>query len=164
MIFLNRFFILILFILSSLNAAANDNETIIEIDQPRFSEKGLNEKSFEIKAEKGLKVDNDLWLYEVEGKFKTDNGVWIYLYAKKGNYFQEEMLIELVNEISFYTEYDDEITAEQAIFDMKNDIITFNDKVQHKQDINIINCDKITITNNYENIKYTGNVLTRITR
>ena len=33
---------------------AQENETIIEIDQPRFSEKGIGQKAFEIKAKKDL--------------------------------------------------------------------------------------------------------------
>ena len=49
MIFLNRTFIFIFFFLNILNATANDNEAVIEIDQPRFSEKGLDQKSYEIK-------------------------------------------------------------------------------------------------------------------
>ena len=50
-------------------------------------QKGLSDKTYEIKAEKGLKSDNELKLFAIEGKFKTvKDGKWIYLEADKGNY------------------------------------------------------------------------------
>ena len=42
------------------NLYANESDLIIEIDNPRFSEKGLDEKQYEIKAEKGLKSGENL--------------------------------------------------------------------------------------------------------
>ena len=68
MIFLNRTFIFILFFLNVLNATANDSETIIEIDQPRFSEKGLDQKSYEIKAQKGSRSSEKLVLFDEIGR------------------------------------------------------------------------------------------------
>ena len=49
--------LIILFISTSLTYS---EEVFIEIDNPRFSEKGLSDKTYEIKAEKGLKSDNEL--------------------------------------------------------------------------------------------------------
>ena len=54
-------------------------DLVIEIDNPKFSEKGLNDKVYEIKAKKGLKSNEELELFTVEGKFKTKkDGKWIY--------------------------------------------------------------------------------------
>mgnify|MGYP005721050285 CR=1 FL=1 len=47
----------ILFILTSLTYS---EEVFIEIDNPRFSEKGLSDRTYEIKAETGLKSDLSL--------------------------------------------------------------------------------------------------------
>ncbi len=66
MIFVNRFFIFIFFFLIHSNAIANESDTIIEIDQPRFSEKGLDQKSYEIKAQKGLRSSKKLVLFDVD--------------------------------------------------------------------------------------------------
>ena len=41
---------------------AKSDELVIEIDNPKFSEKGLNDKVYEIKAKKGFKSDNQLLL------------------------------------------------------------------------------------------------------
>ena len=73
---------------------------VIEIDNPKFSEKGLNDKIYEIKAKKGLKLDDELELFTVEGKFKTEkNGKWIYLEAEKGSFSQITNFIELEKNI-----------------------------------------------------------------
>ena len=162
MIFLIRFFIFILFLLSSFNAAANDNETIIEIDQPRFSEKGLDQKSYEIKAQKGLRSNEKLILFDVEGKFKTKSGLWIYMNANEGNYEQRENIIELSDNVQFYTDKGDKITSNIAIFKMNEDIIILKENVMHENNEFKINSDATTITNNFDNILHEGNVLTEI--
>ena len=123
MIFLNRSFIFILFFLSNLNAAANESETIIEIDQPRFSEKGLDQKSYEIKAQKGLRSSEKLVLFGVEGKFKTNDGLWIYMNANKGDYEQTKNTIKLSDNVEFYTDDGDKITSSNAIFKMDEDFM-----------------------------------------
>ena len=98
-------FILILFFLLTSIAISNDNSVIVEIDNPKFSEKGLDDKTYEIKAKKGLRSDFALELFTVEGKFKTNNdGKWIYLEADQGKYQQSLNFIELKENISFYTD------------------------------------------------------------
>ena len=47
--------LVLLFISTSL---IYSEEVVIEIDNPRFSEKGLSDKTYEIKAKKGLKSNN----------------------------------------------------------------------------------------------------------
>ena len=164
MIFLKRFFILILFFLSNLNAIANDNETIIEIDQPRFSEKGLDQKSYEIKAQKGLRSTEKLVLFDIEGKFKTNNGLWIYMNADEGDFKQEENIINLNKNVSFYTEYGDRILSENAIFKMNDDLIIFRNNVFHENSDGVIKSSIVTVSNNFNNIVYEGQVFTEISK
>ena len=164
MIFFNRFFILILFFLSNLNAIANDNETIIEIDQPRFSEKGLDQKSYEIKAQKGLRSSEKLVLFDIEGKFKTNNGLWIYMNADEGDFKQEENIINLNKNVSFYTEYGDKILSENAIFKMNDDLIIFRNNVFHENSDGVIKSSIVTVSNNFNNIVYEGQVFTEISK
>ena len=88
---------------------------IIEIDNPRFSEKGLNDKIYEIKAKKGLKSDSNLELYVIEGKFKTEeDGKWIYLEADEGNFSQVNDFIVLKNNIVFYTDGGEKFKSDKA--------------------------------------------------
>ena len=75
----------------------------IEINNPKFSEKGLDNRLYEIKAEKGIQKEGHLELFIVEGKLRTDSGIWIYLNAQKGNFDQVENLIELKGDCLLYT-------------------------------------------------------------
>ena len=50
-----QFYVLIYILFTSGVALTESNKLEIEIDNPKFSEKGLDDKTYEIKAEKGLK-------------------------------------------------------------------------------------------------------------
>ena len=164
MIFLNRSFIIILIFFNILNATANDSETIIEIDQPRFSEKGLDQKSYEIKAQKGLRTSDKLVLFDVEGKFKTNDGLWIYMNADEGDYEQTKNTIKLFDNVQFYTDDGDKITSNNAIFKMNEDLIILRKNVFHENKELRIKSDTTTISSNFNNILHEGNVVTEILR
>ena len=162
MISLNRYFIFILFFFNILNVTANDSETVIEIDQPRFSEKGLDQKSYEIKAQKGLRSNEKLVLFNVEGKFKTNDGLWIYMNANEGDYEQTKNTIKLSDNVKFYTDAGDKITSNSAIFKMDEDLIILRKNVFHENKELRIKSDTTTISNNFDNILHEGNVITEI--
>ena len=162
MIFLNRYFIFIIFFLNILNATANDSETIIEIDQPRFSEKGLDQKSYEIKAQKGLRSSEKLVLFDVEGKFKTQDGLWIFMNADEGDYEQTKNTIKLYDNVQFYTDDGDKITSNNAIFKINEDLIILRKNVFHENQDLRIKSDTTTISNSFDNILHEGNVITEI--
>ena len=162
MIFLNRFIIFILFLLSVLKATANDSDTIIEIDQPRFSEKGLDQKLYEIKAQKGLRSRDKLVLFDVEGKFKTKDGLWIYMNANEGDYEQTKNIIKLSDNVQFYTDDGDKISSNNAIYKLDEDLIIFKKNVFHENKELKIKSDTTTISNNFYNILHEGNVITEI--
>ena len=162
MIFLNRFFIFILFLLSVLKATANDSDTIIEIDQPRFSEKGLDQKLYEIKAQKGLRSKDKLVLFDVEGKFKTNDGLWIYMNANEGDFEQTKNIIKLSDNVQFYTDDGDKISSNNAIFKMDEELIIFKKNVFHENKKLKITSDITTISNNFDDILHEGNVITEI--
>ena len=162
MIFLNRYFIFILFLLSVLKATANDSDTIIEIDQPRFSEKGLDQKLYEIKAQKGLRSSDKLVLFDVEGKFKTNEGLWIYMNANEGDYEQTKNIIKLSDNVQFYTDDGDKISSNNAIYKLDEDLIIFKKNVFHENKELKIKSDTTTISNNFYNILHEGNVITEI--
>ena len=158
---LNIFILLFSFFISSLSVSEEILE--IEIDNPKFSEKGLDDKTYEIKAKKGLKSDMNLKLFTVEGKFKSDNnGKWIYMEADEGNYDQSSNLIELKKNISFYTNDGEMIKSNYAIFDIKNDIIKLKDNISHNINEVLIVADNSTISKNFNNFEYKGNVSTTL--
>ena len=138
-------------------------ELFIEIDNPRFSEKGLSDKTYEIKAKKGLKSDSELKLFVIEGKFKTDkDGKWIYLEADKGNFSQDNNFIELRENIIFYTDDGEKLSSNYATFDIQNDIIELTENVSHETMKGLILSDNSVITNNFNKITYFGNVVSLI--
>ena len=153
--------ILFLLILIFFQSSLFSNENIeIEIEKPKFSEKGLDNRLYEIKAEKGIQREGDLELFIVEGKLRTDSGVWIYLNAKKGNFDQVKNLIELNGEINFYTDEEDRFQSDNAFFSINDDIIEFNNNVKHIRGTNIITANESKIRSNFNHIVYKGNVST----
>lgn len=162
-IFQKLFFFIIILLVPVSNFLVQSEELIIEIDNPKFSEKGLNDKVYEIKAQRGLKSENELELFKVEGKFKTEkNGQWIYLVADKGNYSQINGFIELEKNIVFYTEDGDRLQSNNAIFDIKSDIIKLNENVRHESTDGLVLSDASIITHNFKKITYEGNVISII--
>ena len=152
----------IIFFLLPMQFTKSD-DIIIEIDNPKFSEKGLNDSIYEIKAQKGFKSDNNLELFVVEGKFKKEkNGKWMYLKADKGNFSQLSNFIELNNNIVFYTDEGETFKSNHAIFDMTNDVIKMKNNVSHENSDGIIFSDSSVITDNFDKITYQGNVVSTI--
>ncbi len=149
-------FILILF----QNRLFSNENLEIEIDKPKFTEKGLDSRLYEIKAEKGIQKEGNLELFIVEGKLRTDSGIWIYLEAEKGNFDQIENLIELSGEINFYTDEKDKFQSDNALFSINNDLVEFNKNVKHTKGSNVITADETKIKNNFNHIVYKGNVST----
>ena len=141
---------------------SNSNEEIaVEIDNPKFSEKGLDDKIYEIKADKGIKFANNLKLFIIEGKFKTENGTWIYLKADEGTYNQDSNIIELNKNINFYTDEQESLKSDMAIFYISKDIIEFYDNVRHLTENTIVTSNNSKVINNFNNISYEGNVFTK---
>ena len=154
-------YILVSFLLS-FNLNASENDLTIEIDNPRFSEKGLNEKQYEIKAERGLKSGENLKLFFVEGKFKTSGGTWIYLKADTGEYNQLSNMIDLNRNIEIVSDRNDSIIADGANFDLANDIILLKKNIVYKKNKNTVTSDSSKIIDNFNYITYQGNVITTL--
>ena len=153
------FCFLLILILFQTNLFSNENLEI-EIDKPKFSEKGLDNRLYEIKAEKGIQREDNLELFIVEGKLRTDSGIWIYLNAKKGNFNQVENLIELKGDINFYTDEEDRFQSDTALFSINDDLVEFNNNVKHIRGSSIIRADESKIKSNFNHIIYKGNVST----
>ena len=157
-----KFYVLVFILLTSSVALTESNKLEIEIDNPKFSEKGLDDKTYEIKAKKGLKSDVQLKLFTVEGKFKSDtDGRWIYMEADQGTYDQTLNQIELERNIKFYTNEGEIVKSSYATFDMENDIIDLKDNINHSIKEGLITSDNSVISNNFNNFKYEGNVATK---
>ena len=137
-------------------------ETPIEIANPVFTTKGINEMPYTIKASLGIQKGDSLELYQIEGKIKNKNNIWIYLSAEKGNYNQISQIIFLYNDIEIYTDNEERLISDEAIVDMRQDMITLLSNVKHENENNKIEADKSVISNNFQSFDYIGNVNTII--
>ena len=137
-------------------------ELIVEIENPKFYEKSLDDNTFEIKANKGFKKGEDIELLLIEGKFKTNDGSWIYLTAENGKFTQSLGVIELENKIYIYSENEDSIRSDFAKIKIKEEILEFSINVQHQSSNRRIFADYSQLFGNFENLTFKGNVVTKL--
>ena len=161
---LEKLNILILFLFFFIINISFSEDSVTEIDNPKFSEKGLDNKQYEIKAKRGLKSENSIKLFEVEGKYRTQDGIWVFIEAEKAIYDQISKIIELEKEIYLFSDNDDKLYADFGKFDIDNDIIELKQNVKHIRNLDIITSDNLTITENFGKLVYQGNVKTKIVR
>lgn len=151
--------IFIILLISVNSIGAYSNELIVEIDNPKFSEKSLDDKIYEIKAKKGLKSENEIDLFTIEGKFKSkNNGKWIFLEADIGKYQQSINLIKLEKNIKFYTDEGEIVKSNYASYDIINNVINMEENIIHEINNGVVYSDKSIISKNFNNLLYTGNV------
>ena len=141
---------------------ARSEEIVVEIQNPKFYEKSLDDKAYEIKANKGFKKGENLKLLIIEGKFKTENGSWIYLKADKGAFSQSTGVVELEDKIQVYTEGDDLISSDIAKINMKNESIQFIENVEYFGPNRKISSDFSEMSGDFKNIYFEGNVLSNL--
>ena len=158
------FFCCTFFLFLAFNSLSNETGTIIEIDNPKFSEKGLTNNEYEIKAEKGLKSPDGMKLIQVEGKFKTKDDLWIFMNADVGIFSQTLNTIKLEKNINFYTDANEIISSEFATYDIESGIIELINNVSYKNNEIEIRANKSTLSDGFEKIFYDGNVLTKISK
>ena len=137
-------------------------ETPIEIANPIFTTKGVNELPYTIKASLGIQQGDDLELFEIEGKIKNRDNIWIYINADKGNYNQISQVVYLLNNVEVYTDEEERLLSDEAIIDIKEDTITLISNVKYNNKDNKIEADRSIITNKFKSFEYFGNVQTKI--
>ncbi len=137
------------------------NESLeIEINNPKFSEKGLDNRLYEIKADRGIQKENSLELFTIEGKLRTGSGIWIYLNAERGDYNQQMSFIELNGDINVYTDENDKFYSDYALFSIDKDLVELNKNVEHIKGSTVIKAEKSKMKDNFNHIVYEGNVST----
>ena len=155
-------FLIYLFIINLINNVLAENIDSIEIINPIFTTKGIDENQYEIKAEKGLQENDILYLKKIKGKLKTDDNIWIYLNADEGIFDQDKGIINLSKNIVVYTDNNEKIYSDYAIVETKIDKITLDKNVKYENDIGLITADSSIIENNFSQINYAGNVKSSI--
>tara|TARA_B100000686_G_C16783518_1_gene973590 strand:- start:1696 stop:2211 length:516 start_codon:yes stop_codon:yes gene_type:complete len=160
--YLLSFFLIFNIFFYSKKSISENIETPIEIANPIFTTKGINEMPYTIKAASGIQIGNNLELFQIEGKIKNRDNIWIYLNADKGNYDQISQVVFLFNNIEVYTNNKEKLISDEAIIDMKKDIITLLYNVEYENSYNKIKADKSVIRNNFQSFEYIGSVKTNL--
>ena len=135
---------------------------ITEILNPTFKNKGINTNPYEISAEKGIQIKNDIELYKVFGKFTDDEDRLIYINANKGIYSQENQVIELIGNVLIYDNLGSKTTTTKAIMDIENKKINLLDEVVSISNTSIIKSDSSILDDKNKIVIYTGNVKVKI--
>jgi len=157
------FFLFILNFPFYANYGISENSEIpIEIENPIFTTKGVNEMPYTIKAALGIQRGNNLELYEIEGKIKNRDNIWIYINADKGNYNQISKIVFLFNNIEVYSDNEERLISDEAVIDIEQDVITLLSNVKYENQNNSIEADKSVIKNKFKSFEYFGNVKTNI--
>ncbi len=144
------------------NAYSDETSTPINIANPMFTTKGVDEMPYSIKADSGIQRGDDLELIKIEGKIKNHNGIWIYLNADKGSYNQTTDMVFLFDNIEVYIENKEKLKSDEAIVNIKEDKITMITNVEYVNQDNKITADKAIISSDFQNFEYLGNVQTFI--
>ena len=165
------FFVLICFIIFNFNKddtsqleaeidSLNENLTpgVIEILNPTFVNKGLDENPYEIAAKKGIQINEDIELYAVTGKFTDKDKKLIYISADKGYYSQNQQVIELTGNVLMYDDLGNKMSTENAIIDIEIKKVVLINKVISITDTSEIQSDSSIVDDENDLITYSGNV------
>ena len=178
--YLNILYIVILLIILSLailnynsnksdqlEAEVNDfNHTssphIIEISNPTFKNKGINENPYEISAKRGIQVNEDIELYEIIGKFKDDDSKLIYINADEGFFRQNNQIIELKGNVLIYDELGNKTSTDSAVFYLDDKKINLLSRVVSTSNTSTIQSNSSIVDKKNNIIIYIGDVQVRI--
>jgi len=135
---------------------------IIEISNPTFKNKGLNTNFYEIKAKKGIQINQNIELYEINGKFTDDNNELFFIKSDKGLYSQINQIIDLLGNVLISDEFGNITSTDSAIINIENRKIRLLNKVVSISNTSIIKSDSSIIDETNGIIIYTGNVKVKI--
>jgi hypothetical protein len=135
---------------------------VIEILNPTFVNKGLDENPFEIAAKKGIQINEDIELYAVTGKFTDKDRKLIYISADKGYYSQNQQVIELTGNVLIYDDLGNKTSTKNATIDIEIKKVILTNKVISVTDSSEIQSDSSIVDDENSLITYTGNVKVKI--
>jgi hypothetical protein len=135
---------------------------VIEILNPTFISKGLDENPYKIAAKKGIQINEDIELYTVTGKFTNKDKKLIYISADKGFYNQNQQVIELNGNVLIYDDLGNKTSTENAIIDIEIKKIVLTNKVISVTDKSQIQSNSATVDDENDLIIYTGRVRVKI--
>ena len=144
------------------NYNRNSISNIIEISNPTFKNKGLDTNPYEISADRGVQIDQDIELYNIFAKFTDKDRELTYITADKGFYSQNIQLIELLGNILIYDDLGNQTSTQNAIIDIPNKKINLSNKVISISNTSTIRSNKSMVDDVNNTIIYKGNVKVKI--
>tara|TARA_B100000795_G_scaffold61810_1_gene41491 strand:- start:315 stop:869 length:555 start_codon:yes stop_codon:yes gene_type:complete len=150
-------------LIDKLNEVSNRSSPgTTEISNPTFRNKGLNTNPYEIKAEKGIQINQDIELYKIEAKFTNDNNELFFIKADEGLYSQINQVIDLVGNVLISDEFGNTTSTESATIDIEDDKIRLLNRVVSISNTSMIKSDSSIIDEVKDTVTYTGNVEVKI--
>ena len=146
--------------LNRLNNKSSSGAT--EILNPTFRNKGLDTNPYEIKAEKGIQINQDIELYKIEGKFTDDNNELFFIKADMGLYSQINQTIDLVGNVLMSDEFGNTTSTDSATIDIEDNKMRLLNRVVSISSTSMIKSDSSIIDEAKDIITYTGNVDVKI--
>lgn len=135
---------------------------VIEIENPIFKSKGLNSKSYIIRAKKGIQDKGDIELYFVDAEFEGDNKKIFSISADKGLYTQQNETIKLFNNVIIVDELMNQTSTKEALIDIKAKKITMISEVISQSENSSISSNSSIVDKLNGTITYIGNVKVKI--
>ena len=142
----------------------NENLTpgVVEILNPTFVNKGLDQNPYEIAAKKGIQINEDIELYTVTGKFTDKDKKLIYISADKGYYNQNQQVIELAGNVLMHDDSGNKTSTENATIDIEIKKVVLTNKVISVTETSEIQANSSIVDDENSLITYTGNVKVKI--
>tara|TARA_B110000027_G_C16050333_1_gene269634 strand:+ start:334 stop:891 length:558 start_codon:yes stop_codon:yes gene_type:complete len=134
----------------------------IEMSNPVFKNKGVDSEPYEIRAKKGVQINNDFELYEITGKFKNKKNEMLYIKADYGYYSQDSQDIKLKGNVLIYDDMGNTTSTKTAVIDIVNKKINLLEEVLSNRNKSEIKSDKSIIDDLNKVITYSGNVKVKI--
>ena len=166
--------ILIILYIFQLNRKSNNLETelknfdktssadIRKISNPIFKSKGLESKSYTIKADKGIQNDSYIELYNVKAEFEGENNKIFYISADRGIYNQQYETIELIENVVILDELKNETSTNKAVIELNLKKITLLEEVVSVSSKATISSNSSILDELNNTITYLGNVKAKI--
>ena len=166
--------IFILLYIFQLNQKSNNLETelknfdktssadIRKISNPIFRSKGLESKSYTIKADKGIQDDSYIELYNVKAEFEGENNKIFYVSADRGVYNQQYETIELIENVIILDELKNKTSTNKAVIELNVKKITLLEEVVSVSSKATISSNSSILDELNNTITYLGNVKAKI--
>lgn len=137
-----------------------DDESLSMVN-PKFVGADAKSQQFVVTADKALQSnsgDKEVTLSNLQADITLASGGWVSISAPRGKLNPATNILDLEGEISIFSDSGDQLLAQSATIDLKNNRITSNQPLQGHGPLGQIEADSMSADQTSGNIRFTGNV------